>query len=82
VARLKQQLPFTVAAMLHVLADYRDVAWDSDLPEDRERQDRFLRDWARMHVDAEVPVPDFLETLLKGANRRRAAGYRHKGREE
>jgi hypothetical protein len=67
----EDKLPFTARAMLHVLRDYRDVDWGSDDPAEVRRQDGFLREWAQMHIDAELPVPDFLVALMRGVNRRR-----------
>ncbi|HEX6369071.1 MAG TPA: hypothetical protein VF006_09060 [Longimicrobium sp.] len=69
--RSREELPFTAEAMLHVLRDYRDVDWGSDDPLERKRQDSFLREWAQMHIDADLPVPDFLQALMRGVNRRR-----------
>jgi hypothetical protein len=66
----REPLPFAVRAMLHVLNDYRDVDWGSDDPAEVRRQDAFLREWAQMHLDADLPVPDFLQTLMRGVTRR------------
>lgn len=70
----EDKMPFTARAMLHVLRDYRDVDWGSDDPAEMKRQDAFLREWAQMHLDAELPVPEFLKLVLKGATRRRGTG--------
>lgn len=73
-ARRRDRLPFTVQAMLHVLTDYQDVDWGSDDPLEVKRQDSFLREWAQMHIDAEVPMPDFLSALMRGVERREKGG--------
>jgi hypothetical protein len=70
-ARSDQQLPFTMRAMLEILKDYRDVDWTSDEPAQVKRQDSFLRDWAQLHLDAEIPIPGYLAVLMRGVWRRR-----------
>lgn len=69
-----RDLPFTARAMLDTLRGYRNVDWGSTDPAQVKRQDAFLREWAEIHRDAQVPLPDFLLAVLQGPDRRRARG--------